>query len=107
MTPFNTTNPLHLALIRADAEQAAFDAPANPHADLTPALARVLAAVAFAGPGETPSRSACLLARGDALELLKARLSTETLRALSSAREVGPHLHARIAADLTITRRPA
>lgn len=99
-------NLLHLAVMQADAGMQRLEAPADPNADLTASLVRVLADVAFAGPGETPSRSACLLAKESALALLKSRLSTETLRALSSAREVGPHLHARIAADLTITRRP-
>ncbi len=96
---------LALAVHAAARQQDAIDAPPDPRADLTVALVECLAVVAFGANGDTPSRPTCLLARTDALALLKARLGPETFKALADGKDFGA-LRDRIGRDLRLSRRP-
>ncbi len=90
--------PLALAI---QAQALRLEAPADPHADLTADLVRVLADVAF--QPVAVSRPSALTASDDALALLKAKLSPATVQALASGKW-SADLARRITADLSASR---
>ena len=90
--------PLALAI---QAQALRLEAPADPHADLTADIVRVLADVAF--QPVAVSRPSAITASDDALALLKARLSPATVQALAAG-QWSAEMARRIAADLSTSR---
>lgn len=91
--------PLALAI---QAQALRLEAPADPHADLTADIVRVLADVAF--QPVAVSRPSAVNASDDALALLKARLPAATVAALAAGKW-SADLARRIAADLAVSRQ--
>lgn len=94
-------HPIFSIAVLASAQAARLEAPADPHADLTADIVRVLADVAF--QPVAVSRPSAVTASDDALALLKARLPAATVAALAAG-QWSAELARRIAADLSTSR---